>query len=276
MDEALAQKLTCLESELAGIGDCLVAYSGGVDSTLLLAVAARQESGRVLAVTVSSPFVAADEVEDALRLAEGLGVEHIVIEVPDLLEMPELKDNPPDRCYHCKKGIMAKLALVAKERGIATIIEGSNSDDSGQYRPGKAALKESGVLSPMERCGLTKAEVRALSRHLGLPTWDKPAMACLATRFPYGTELELASLEMVARAEGGLRELGITDLRLRCHGDIARIEVPPSLFASISTELRQRVVELVKEAGFSYVTLDLEGYRFGAMDEKLEDPEKAK
>ena len=256
----MERKLRKLREILASMGRVLIAFSGGVDSAFLLRVAVDTlEAENVLAATAVAPIHPRRETEEARRLAAELGVEHILVEL-DLLGNPDFTANPPDRCYHCKRMLMQELASVAAARGIPHIAEGSNVDDLGDYRPGRKALAEFGVRSPLLEAGLTKAEIRELSRRLGLPTWDKPPMSCLATRIPYGEAITLERLSRIAQAEESLIEMGFRFLRVRDHGTIARVEVPPQEMQRLLAR-RDDVVRALKDAGYRFVTLDLEGYR---------------
>jgi uncharacterized protein len=205
-----------------------------------------------------------------VELSAKLGVRHQIV-YSEELDIAGFAENPPDRCYHCKRELFLKLANIAKEERLPWIAEGSNVDDRGDYRPGRRALRELGVRSPLDEAGLTKAEVRELSRLLGLPTWDRPSLACLASRFPYGTKITREKLSQVDRAEEALRSMGIREVRVRHHGDVARVEVGAAELGRVANELREEVVRRVKEAGYAYVALDLEGYRTGAMNEVLGD-----
>lgn len=270
-----AGKLACLRGRLAALDGCVVAFSGGVDSTFLLAEAVRALGGRALAVTARGPLYPARETEEAGELARRLGARHRWVEV-DPFSVPGLEDNPSERCYFCKRLVFGTLLAVAREEGAEAVLDGSNADDLGQYRPGRRAVRELGVESPLEACGFTKGEIRDLSRRMGLPTWDKPPMACLATRFPYGTRLTYEVLRAVDRAEEALRGLGLEVVRLRCHGDVARIEVGPDEIEWVAGPLRAAAARIVREAGFAYAALDLTGYRSGAMDETLEESHKGR
>jgi len=263
------EKYQRLLSELRALDGVVVAFSGGVDSTFLLAAASRALGERVLAVTGESASVPERELAEAVELAARIGARHRVVPTREL-DDPGYRPNPPDRCYHCKRLLFGQLREVADLEGLAVVVEGSNADDCGDYRPGSLAATEIGVRSPLAEVGLTKQEIRELSRELGLPTWDKPAMACLASRIPYGDEITVERLGRVERAEGALRDLGIRQLRVRDHGDVARIEVPVEELSSLmDSRKRREVVEAVRRAGYRYVALDLEGYRTGAMNESL-------
>ncbi len=205
-----------------------------------------------------------------MRLARDFGVEHLLVSTKEL-GRPEFARNSPDRCYHCKTELFGRLAGIARERGLAWVLDGSNLEDLADYRPGRQAAAELRVRSPLQEAGLGKAAVRELSRRLGLSTWDKPAMACLSSRFPYGEEITPGKLRQVDRAEAALKAMGLRECRVRYHGPVARIEVPPSHIAPlISSGLRERVIEAVRGAGFLYVALDLEGYRTGSLNRELE------
>lgn len=269
MDRTLADKRAALERILRDTGGCVIGFSGGVDSTLLFAVAAGVLGDRALAVTATSETYPERERREAEELAERLGGRHRVI-VSEELDIPGFSKNPVDRCYHCKKELFGKLREIAASEGIPFVVDGSNLDDRGDYRPGRQALAELGVRSPLEEAGFTKADIRELSRELGLPNWDKPAFACLSSRFPYGTEITRKKVSQVGRAEESLRELGLRVLRVRHHGDVARIEVGAEEFDRVVHVLREEVVARVKAAGYAYVALDLQGYRTGAMNEVLE------
>jgi uncharacterized protein len=248
-----------------------VAFSGGVDSTLL-ASEARRVLGRdrALAVTASSETYLPSELAEARTLAQQLDLWHEVIETREL-DVPTFQHNPPDRCYFCKRELLERLLALAKAKGLAAVCDGANADDVNAWRPGLRAAAELGVRSPLKEAGFTKDDVRALSRDLGLPTWDRPAAACLASRFPYGQTITKAALERVAAAEAILKELGYRGFRVRDHGTVARIEVAPADIGRLSGKDRARIVRDLKALGYTYVALDLEGYRAGAMDEVLQE-----
>lgn len=266
----LDQKRTRLEALLKELDGLAVAYSGGVDSTFLLRMAADVLGrDRVLAVTAVSTLYPRRELEESKALAAVMAVRQVVIET-DELGIEGFADNPPDRCYHCKRELFGEVAAAARREGIGTIADGANADDVSDWRPGLRAAAELGVRSPLKEAGLTKADIRALSRELGLPTWNKPAKACLASRFPYRHRITPQALEMVAAAEEYLAGLDLTQYRVRHHGTVARIEVPPGELARlVQPEVREALVARFKAIGYTYVTLDLQGYRTGAMNETL-------
>jgi uncharacterized protein len=247
----------------------VVAFSGGVDSTLL-AAEARRVLGRnkALAVTASSETYLPTELEEAKALAKRLDLRHEIIETREL-DVPNFRGNPPDRCYFCKRELLERLLEIAKARRMAAVCDGANADDASAWRPGLRAAAELGVRSPLKEAGLAKADVRALSKALGLPTWDRPAMACLASRFPYGQTITRSGLDRVAAAESLLADLGYRGFRVRDHGALARIEVAPADIERLTIAHRTRIVQDLKGLGYTYVSLDLEGYRAGAMDEVL-------
>lgn len=267
--ETLEQKLAKLEHRLADLDGLVVAFSGGVDSTLLLAVAARVLGDRVVAGTIRSPLNPAGEIELAERTARQLGVKHVVLGA-DPLEDDRVASNPPDRCYWCKLGVFGHLRKLAEAEGIANIAHGEHAGDRGDYRPGHRAAVELGILAPLAEAELDKDDVRELSRRLGLEGWQRPSMACLASRIPYGERLTDENLQQVSRAEESLRALGLTQVRVRHHGSVARIEMlPEDLSRLADSGWRQEVVDRVKQAGYLYVTADLGGFRSGSMNEPL-------
>ncbi|PLX41555.1 MAG: TIGR00268 family protein [Deltaproteobacteria bacterium] len=268
LSNVLLEKESKLDRLLAKSGGGLLAFSGGVDSSYLLARAVKALGDRVLAVTAVTPFLPVGEEAMALQIAISLEARHEIVR-PDVLSSAEVVKNPSDRCYHCKKEIFAALRRVAEGSGLSTIFDGTNASDMNERRPGRRALTELGVISPLAECGITKEEVRALSRAQGLPNWAEPPQTCLATRFPYGTPLTLEGLKRIGKAEAALRELGLGNLRFRSHGDIARLELSSEKFAEAVGERRPEIIEIAHIAGFKYVTIDLEGYRFGSMDESL-------
>ena len=268
MDE-LHEKYQTLQKNLQACGRIAVAFSGGVDSTFLLKAAHDALGDGAIAVTARSCSFPKRELREAQAFCEAEGVRQLVIESEEM-EIEGFRHNPKNRCYLCKRALFEKMTAAAAELGITVIAEGSNVDDEGDYRPGLIAIRELGVKSPLREAGLTKAEIRALSRELGLPTWDKQSFACLSSRFVYGETITREKLGMVERAEQLLLDLGFRQVRVRIHGTLARIEVAP--------EERARLLEVnrdgsfsarLRELGFSYVTMDLDGYQTGSMNRTL-------
>ncbi len=274
MDDSEArQKLERLKDILRELDSCLLAYSGGVDSTFLLKVAHEVLGDRVLAVTATSETYPSEELDEAVAMAKEMGARHMVLATNEL-DNEEFAANPPSRCYFCKNELFDRLDDVARENGLRYVIDGFNVDDLGDFRPGMQAEREHGVRSPLREAGMGKAEIRVLSREMGLPTWDKPALACLSSRIPYGVRITREKLSQIGAAERYLRELGFRQLRVRHHDTVARIEVAAEEMPRL-LEHGTDIVKCLKGLGYLYVTMDLQGYRTGSMNEVLSEEETA-
>ncbi len=273
MDTLLAtKKKDDLIDLLKRLPSLLVAFSGGVDSTFLLAVAADTLGNRVTAATAGSSVQPLSEREGAIEFTRDRSIEHIVFD-PDELSIPGFTSNSPDRCYHCKKALCLKLRRIAEEKGIVHIAHAINTDDLGDYRPGIKAAEEMGLIAPLVDARLNKDEIRYLSKEMGLATWDKPSMACLASRIPYGTPITEKNITMVGRAEKILADEGFRQYRVRHHGTVARIEVEEDEIARLTdASLRKKIISELKEIGFKHIALDLEGFTSGSMNRALELP----
>jgi len=273
--EAVEQKEQRLRAWFRELGSAIVAYSGGVDSAYVAFIAARVLGERMLAVTAESPSLAARHRQEAIAFARRFRIPHLLIRSEEF-DDPNYRRNPPNRCYYCKRELYEKLTRLARERGFRAVCDGANVDDLDDFRPGRQAAREFGILSPLIECHLTKAEVRELSRRHGLPTWDKPASACLASRIPYGMEVTVEKLRTIEQGEEILRELGFRIFRVRHHGSLVRLELGrDELGRALEPAMLERLVREFKALGFAFVTLDLEGYRTGALNEALALQDKA-
>jgi len=270
----LEGKLKRLKDILTNMESALVAYSGGVDSTLVMKVAKDVLGDKVLAVTAKSPVYPPEEIEQAKALARNLKVRHKIIETDEMAN-PKFVNNPKDRCYWCKEELFTRLLSIAGENSLKYVVDGTNFDDLDDFRPGMKAAGDLGIRSPLKEAIFTKEDIRSLSKHLGLPAWNKPALACFGSRFPYGMKITKESLNKVDKAERCLKNLGITQVRVRHHDKIARIEVMEEDIPKLLEEKsRRRLISYFKKLGYSYIAVDLEGYRTGSMNEVLEGDDR--
>jgi len=272
MKNQVSEKYSELTKFLKGLQKVAVAFSGGVDSTFLLSAASKALGANVMAFTFNSPYIPNWEVEEAKEITKRLGIKHVIIKTG----VPEsIKDNPPERCYLCKKLLFETLKQEAKKYGIDTIVEGTNSDDLKDYRPGMKALDELKIVSPLREASLTKNEIRELSKKFNLPTWNKPAYACLMTRIPYNTHITTEELTRIEEGEKHLFKIGMQGARLRSHGDLARIEFRDDQINMISDkDTRDKIVKKLKSIGYHYVCIDLEGYRMGSFNKTIDQNSK--
>ncbi len=268
MDNTLNQKLEILKSQIRAYPSAMLAFSGGTDSTLLAFVSKEILGEKLNLVTATSPIYPQSELDDVRRISDFLNLEPNFTEL-DVFSIPKFVNNPPDRCYHCKKNLFKKIVELAKKRNINAVFDGSNISDESDFRPGRKALKELGIISPLSLAEITKPDIYALSSHFNLPTATKASMACLASRFPYGELITRQNLARVEQAEKAMHDLGYHQLRVRSHGDLARLELSSEEIQRGFQE-RDRLIDIMKQSGFTWCCIDLQGYRTGAINEMLQ------